>query len=587
MNFTFCTKIISQTLLACLFLFAQDCSSRNNDQEISQTLNLRARINPKDFDLPMHLPALLSGNFGELRYNHFHSGLDFKTQGSIGRLVYAVADGWVSRIRISSYGFGYALYIDHPNGFTTVYGHLSGYAFPIDSFAKKMQYGNEEFELDTMIKRGRIPVKRGQLIAYSGNSGGSVAPHLHFEIRDTKTEETIDPLLWFSGRIKDNVAPRFQMIALYPVKGEGILNSGIQKATVSTVKLSNGTWALNGKLPTAWGKIGFGLKAYDFMSQTSNNYGVSLIRLFQENEEIFRQDLSHFSFAQTRYINALTDYEAWLKNDVYIMKSFLEPGNRLKVYPLAKNEGYININEEKIYHFRYELEDRAGNISEIHFDIQGEKRAIPKVPASNNPMNLWYPNHFIRKDIELFIPAGTLYNNIDFQYSQEPATKGYSDIYKLHNIYTPLHQAIQVQIRIQKDILSNKKSYYLAKQDKYGHYQYAGGAYSKGMILANIREFGNYIVLADSISPKITGLNLENSIKNHIFRIRIIDNLSGIQSWRGTIDGSWVLFEYDYKTATLKYKFDDHLKKGKKHILLLLVKDACENESCFEYQFYY
>jgi len=535
----------------------------------------------------MHIPALLSGNFGELRYNHFHSGLDFKTQGSIGRPVYAAANGWVSRIRISAFGFGFAIYIDHPNGFTTVYGHLSGYAFPIDSFAKKMQYGNEEFELDTIIKRGKIPVKRGQFIAYSGNSGGSVAPHLHFEIRDTKTEETIDPLLWFSDRIKDNVAPRFQMIALYPVKGEGILSSGIQKATVSTVKLSNGTWALNSKLPTVWGKIGFGLKAYDFMSQTSNNYGVSLIRLFQGNEEIFRQDLSHFSFAQTKYINALTDYEAWLKNDIYIMKSFLEPGNRLNVYPLAKNGGYININEEKIYHFRYELEDRAGNISEIHFDIQGEKRAIPKVPASNNLMNLWYPNHFIRKDIELSIPTGTLYNNIDFQYSQEPANKGYSDVYELHNIYTPLHQAIQVRVRIQKDILSNKKFYYLAKQDKDGHFLYVGGTYSKGMIQANIREFGNYIVLADSISPKITGQNLENSIKNHIFRIRIIDNLSGIQSWRGKIDGSWVLFEYDYKTATLKYKFDDRLKKGKKHILLLLVKDACENESRFEYQFYY
>jgi len=587
MIFILSPKLFFYYLLASLFLNTQVGFSQTFKKILTNTSYIEVSgINPNDFDLPMHIPALLSGNFGELRNNHFHSGLDFKTQGGIGRPVYAPADGWVSRIRISAYGFGYALYVDHPNGFTTVYGHLSRYSLPIDSYAKELQYKNEQFELDTIIKRGKIPVKRGQIIAYSGNSGGSVAPHLHFEIRDTKTEETIDPLIWFSNRLRDNIAPRCQLIAMYALEDEGVMSSGANRATISTTEKAKGTWSLIGKAPTAWGKIGLGLKAYDYMNQTSNTYGVCLIRLFLENEEIFRQDLSHFSFAQTRYINSLTDYEAWLKNDIFIMKSFLDPGNKLNVYPLIKNRGYINIDEEKIYHFRYELRDRAGNISEIRFDIQGKKQAIPKARQGNNPMNLWFPNHFIRKDIELSIPIGTLCKNIDFKYEQE-SSSGYSDIYKLHNIYTPLYQAIPVLIRIQKDILPNKKSYYLAKQDKYGHYKYSGGTYSKGMIQANIREFGNYTVMADTVSPKITGINLENAVKNRLFRIRIYDYLSGIQSWRGTIDGVWVLFEYDYKTATLTYKFDNRLTKEKNHKLILNVKDACGNENCLEYQFYY
>lgn len=545
------------------------------------------RISPADFDLPMHLTPFLSGNFAELRNNHFHSGLDFKTLKGVGYHVYAAADGWISRIRISNYGFGYALYIDHPNGFTTVYGHLQKYAGPIAKFAKEAQYSIEQFELDTLLRSNQIPVRRSQLIAYSGNAGSSAAPHLHFEIRDTKTEETIDPLLWFTNRIKDSTPPRFQKIALYAVENEGVLSTGATKATVGIIKTATGNQGLSSKFPAAWGKIGLGLNAYDYMDQTSNLYGVCSISLFQEEEEIFHQDFSRFSFSQTRYVNSLTDYEAWQKSRTWIMKSFLDPENRLHVYTVAKNRGYINIDEEKIYHFRYKLTDRAGNSSELRFEVQGKKKEIPLVPPGKNQMESWKPNHFASIDAELTIPAGYLYRNIDFQYQQKPST-GYSDIYVLHNPWTPLHEAVPVILRIQKDDLNNKKAYYLARQTPYGTFQYIGGTYVKGMIQAKIREFGNYKVMADTIPPKITGINLENAIKNRLFRIRITDAASGIKSWRGTIDGAWVLFEFDGKTSQLKYQFDDsRLTKGKEHTLVLTVEDACGNESCFEHPFYY
>jgi len=588
MTFLLRIKLLKILLLSGFILFAKTTSALSTPEKISSTPYLEAyRINPEAFELPMKIKPYLSGNFAELRNNHLHSGLDFKTNLSIGIPVYAIADGWISRIRISAYGFGYALYIDHPNGFTTVYGHLNGYISLIDSFAKNAQYKREQFELDTMLKRGQIPVKKNQIIAYSGNSGGSAAPHLHFEIRDTKTEETIDPLLWYNGRIQDKTAPRFQRLVFYAMDGEGICSSGLEKTLISTVKSANGIWNLNGKTPTAWGKIGLGLSAYDFMDGTNNQYGVSNIRLYLEEEEIFNQDFSRFAFSQTRYVNSLTDYEAWRKNRIWIIKSFLEPENRLNVYLTSKNRGYVQINEEKIYHLKYIIQDRAGNTSEIRFNVQGLKAKIPVAKIENNRMESWLPNRFNCKDLELTIPAGYLFKSINFNY-QQLSSNSFSDIYILQDTRTPLFQSVPVKFRIQKDNLSNKSAYYVARQDDYGHYQYVGGTWSDGMIQANIREFGKFTVMADTIPPKIVGLNLENAVKNRLFRIRISDNASGIKSWRATIDGNWALFEMDGKTALLKYKIDDNrLIKGKNHILLLVVKDACGNESRFEHQFYY
>jgi len=585
--FSYSPKLFFCFLFSGLLSCEQSATPQSAKETSKSPLIEAGRVSPGEFDLPLHLTPYLSGNFAELRNNHFHSGLDFKTLKGVGYPVYAVADGWVSRIRVSNYGFGYAIYIDHPNGFTTVYGHLQKYASPIDLFTKDAQYKIEQFELDTLLKPGVIPVKRGQLIAYSGNTGSSAAPHLHFEIRDTKTEDPIDPLLWYSNRIKDNIAPSFQKIALYAIEGEGFLSNGLPKSTITTFKSSQGIWALSGKLPTAWGKVGLGLNAYDHMSQTSNIYGVCSIILYQEDEEIFHQDLSRFSFSQTHYINSLTDYEAWQKNRTWIMKSFLDPENHLNVYLTAKDRGYININEEKTYHFRYELIDRTGNRSEIRFEIQGKKKEIPAIDKGKYYFESWITNRFQSNDAELTIPANSLYKNLDFQFAQKTTTS-YSDLYLLHNSWTPLHQPIPGSFRIQKDDLSNKEAYYLARQNNYGQFQYIGGTYSNGMIHANIREFGNYKVMADTVPPKIVGISLENAVKNRLIRIRISDSASGIKSWRGTIDGAWVLFEFDCKTSQIKYKFDDsRLNKGKEHNLLLEVQDACGNQSRLEKTFYY
>ena len=565
-------------LLAGLFLIGQPSIGQSLARQKTPTSYLEPnRVAPDVFDLPMKIEPVIAGGFAELRVNHLHSGIDFKTQKSVGIPIYAPADGWVSRIRISSFGFGYALYLNHANGFTTVYGHLQRYAESIANMALNMQYNRESFELDTLLPVRRIPVRKGQLIAYSGNSGLSAAPHLHFEIRDTKTEETLDPLLWFSNRMKDNIAPKPYKIALYAMEGEGALSTGETKVIVPVLKNKKGEW-VTGTLPSAWGKIGIGLNAYDFMDNTTNQYGVCSIRLFVEEELVFQQDLSRFNFDETRYVNSLVDFETMKLNHTWMMKSFVDPGNHLKVYPTLKNWGYIIINEQKKYSFRYELTDRAGNSTVFRFSVQGQKRNIPQKAYTGRKLIFWVPNCIGNNDYKLEIPAGALYRTLDFQFKQLPDT-GYSDVFKIHNPLTPLQQPIQGRFRIHKDILADKRHYYLANVADHGLTSYVASTYVNGWMEADLKVFGTYKVLSDTILPKISVPTIERIAKNDVIRIRIADNASGIHSWRGSIDGKWALFALDGKTGWLSCVLDSsRVVSNRKHELSLSVRDACGNE---------
>jgi len=572
-------RFVHSVLLAGLLVIGQSSVSQSFVRQKTPTSYIEpSRVASDAFDLPMQIKPELAGGFAELRVNHLHSGVDFKTQRSVGIPIYAPADGWVSRIRISSLGFGYALYLGHDNGFTTVYGHLQGYAEPIATTATMMQYKRENFELDTLLAVRRIPVRKGQLIAYSGNSGLSAAPHLHFEIRDTPTEETLDPLLWYSDRIEDNLPPKPYKLAVYAIDGEGALSTGNLKSIVPVSKNKKGEW-VTGTLPSAWGKIGLGLNAYDYMDNNANPYGVCSIRLFLGEELIFQQDLSRFNFEQTRYANSMIDYETVQRNHTWIMKSFVDPGNRLNVYPTLKDWGYIRINEQKLYSFRYELMDRAGNSTTFSFAIQGQKRAIRPKVFTGRKLIFWVPNYITNNDLKLEIPAGALYRTLDFQYEQLPDT-GYSDVFKVHDGFTPLQQPIQARFRIYKDILAEKRLYYLAKVAENGLIRFVPSNYENGWMVADLKDFGTYKVLSDTILPKISDANLERIVKNDVIRIRIADNASGIKSWRGSIDGKWALFALDGKSGWLTCVLDSNrVASNREHELRLTVEDACGNEN--------
>ena len=538
-------------------------------------------IRAQELRQPLDIPLLLSGNFGELRSNHFHSGIDFKTQGVIGKPVYAVMDGYVSRIYISPWGFGYALYLNHPNGTTTVYGHIQDFSPKIAQYAKNKQYEQESFNLNAFLEPDEIPVKKGELVAYSGNRGSSGGPHLHFEIRDTKTEETIDALDYFKEKMTDTRPPKIQGVLVCPVNGKGAVNGSNRKLALKTVT-ANGKVSLSGKID-AWGEIGLAIKANDYMDNTTNVYGVKNITLSLDGKVIFQSNLDRFAFDETRYINSLVDYQELKDRRSSYVRSFVEPGNRLR-FIKSVDRGIINIDKPKTYLLTYNLSDEFGNSTRLDIRIEGKKQPIAKPETEHGELFHWAKeNKFGAKGIRFTIPKGNLYDDFYFHYSVIENNGALADTHVLHDRPVPIHKSAQLSLRVQNDTLDNKKQYGIARS-RGGQLSWVGGTYSKGWVDADIREFGNYTITQDTKAPVITPLNSGTWISKRAINFRLSDNMSGIDTYRGEIDGQYVLFEMDNRSV-ITYKFDkERLKRGK-HTLKLKANDAAGNEADYTYSF--
>ena len=352
---------------------------------------------------PFDFPILLSGNFGELRSNHFHSGIDFKTQGVEGKPVHTVQEGYVSRISVSPWGYGNGLYITHPDGTTTVYGHLQKFSKKIANYVKEQQYAQESFNVNLFLTPDLLPVEKNEVVALSGNTGSSGGPHLHFEIRDTETEEVMDPLDYFSDRITDTRPPKIQGIQIVPIEGKGVVNGKSKKLEIKPVTAKNGKQTITGKIE-AWGEIGLAVKAYDYMDNTTNIYGVREITLTADSQVIFHSNLDKFAFDETRYLNTFTDYEEWKDHRSFYMRSFIEPGNRLRFLE-SVNRGILRIDEPRTYHLTYTLADAFGNATRLSIWIEGKKQEIPQIDTTHTELFHWgSENRFGAKGIRLVMP---------------------------------------------------------------------------------------------------------------------------------------------------------------------------------------
>lgn len=532
---------------------------------------------------PMDIPLYISGNFGEFRSNHFHSGIDFKTQGVVGKPVYAVYDGYISRVLVSPWGFGKALYMTHPNGTTTVYGHIKAFSKEVEAYIREQQYKKESFSVDLILPPNLFPARKGELIALSGNEGSSGGPHLHFEVRDTETEETMDPVLFYKDKIKDTRAPHLQGLMVYPLE-KGIVNGKIQKQPIKLITAKSDKQTIAGKIE-AWGEIGFAIKACDYMNETANIYGVKEVILTTDNEVIFHSKLNRYAFPETRYINSLTDYEEWKQHRVSFLKSFVDPGNKLRFID-SKNRGILKINEERTYRLSYLLRDAYGNSTTFSFEVEGKKQNIPKIkkPEETEAFSWSGDNHFGAKGVRLFIPRGNLYTSFNFSYSVNEDSNALSATHTLHNPLVPLHGYCELSIKLQQDTLENKKQYGMVFINK-GHRTWIGGTYRKGWVDANIRELGTYTLMQDTVLPKIIPVNPRQWVSKQAIAIRIADNLSGMDSYRGEIDGKFALFEFNGNRGLVTYKFDPKRLSRGKHTLTFKVTDACGNTSEYQNKF--
>lgn len=544
---------------------------------------------PRDFfRSPLDIPLFLSGNFGEIRTNHFHSGLDIKTQGVENKPVYAPADGYVSRIKIQAGGYGKALYITHANGYTTVYGHLNSYAENIATYLKEQQYKKESFEIELFPDSNLFRVKKGEAIAYTGNTGSSGGPHLHFEIRDTKTENVYNPL-FFGFDVKDKTPPSITSLAVYTFDENA--RKGAQTRKVYTVTKTEGKYVVNGGKPLpASGITGFGLEVYDQLDGADNKNGAYSIELLKDSSRIYFHAIDEMQFHLTRFINSHIDYEEKKANSNTIQKSFVEPGNQLKIYETKISAGKTLIEEGKKYNFRYSVKDVAGNTSILEFAVEGTKPSLPLLPDSLAAKAFYFDsvNIFKASGIELQMPDFALYRDIDFMYSSKTKTKQtYSAIHNIHRNTEPLQRDYTLSITPDSVPENIKDKLLIVSFNSNNNPISEGGKFENGTVNTKTKSFGSFAVMADTTAPKITPQNITRDgdlSAAKTIQVKISDNLSGIAYYRGSIDGKWILMEYDAKNNLLTYTFDPAVPKGKRWFELT-VSDGKQNTANYEAPF--
>jgi hypothetical protein len=542
---------------------------------------------------PLKIPLSLSASFGELRSDHFHSGIDIKTQGVTGKEVVASDDGYIYLLLVSPVGFGRAVFIRHPTGYSTVYGHLDSYSPEIEAYVKAKQYENKSFAVTIYPPMERFRISRGEIIGFSGNSGSSSGPHLHYEVRKSDGEKPVNPLIFNFG-IEDNLKPVIERLAIYTASAGTVIN-GRRGNLYLNISGSDGNYSLADDTRISInGLAGFGITSYDYMNNTANRFGINSLELQIDSITWFSYQINEFSFSETRYINAHIDYEAAQKNNIEIEKTFVLPNDKLSLYKNFMNNGLYEFNDNKSHAVKIIVKDGTNNTSVLSFTVRPE---VPEAtPASTGQdssirrMPFGKSNLFASEGIKISIPEGALYDTLNFRYSKSDGNRNLlSDIHHLNNRFTPLQKAIGLSIRPDSIPPGKSSKLLIIKLDDRMNQNAIGGTFSDGYVNSDVTSFGNFAVTIDTIPPAIEVNGLADGINisdRKEIRVKIRDNLSGIKAYTGVIDGKWALFEYDPKNELLVYKLDpERITQGSNHKLTLTVTDNCKNSTSISREF--
>ena len=540
----------------------------------AQTLSGFAQRNDTLFVAPFDFPLLLSGNFGELRTDHFHSGVDFKTQGVVGKPIRCVADGYICRASVTPGGYGKALYVMHDNGYMTVYAHLDRFPDGIDKRIRDYQYKNEVFRANLWFSPNEYRVKQGDFLAYAGNSGYSFGPHLHFEIRDAKGNELYDPMAFYKDKLVDTRSPRIHAISLYAERGRGVLGNSSTSCVYEVV---------GDTLPVAveaWGNIAFGVRALDYMDGTSNKYGIRKIELFVDGEKYFSSTMDNFSFDEDLFINSWIDYGRMYNDGEWFQKLFVAENNTLRLLNANKNRGWLSVDEERNYNIECRLSDYHGNSTVCSFVVKGKRKDIPSPPTYTHALYCKANNRIEHIGMRLCVPAGALFDDAFLNvrlYEGEGITWRYS----LTDTVYPMLKGSKISFWVGRNLPVDKSKLYVRHIEP-DDTSSVGGVYANGWITANITTLDCYEVAVDTIAPVLLPEKETQWMQNGMIMLSLDEKETSLKSFKGTLDGKFILFEYNSKNKVFTLDLKKERVKPGVHRLRFVAIDQCGNEAVFE-----
>lgn len=548
------------------------------------------KLDPAYYDYPLrNVAGYYSANFGEMRPNHFHAGTDFKTDGVEGKPVVAVADGYVSRVSQSPTGYGLALYVTHPNGTTSVYGHLSRFRKDIADFVFSERHRLKQSRVDLYCQADQFPVKRGEEIARSGNTGSSQGPHLHFEIRDAKTQKTLNIISQGIVTPKDDISPYIMKVHYVEVDTVRGVPCHSKLATYAVHKADANTYRTAQKSPIKVGRKGyFIVETSDRKNDVANTYGVYNMVAKLDGKAIFEYRNDGFPFDLSRYCNAVSHYPIQRRSRNEVMRAAMLQGGTKYFYPTLVNRGVVTTAEGEERKMEFVITDDCGNTSTLAFDIVGKSNdACFKGEVAENAIIVEYNRDFAHKvdDIlSVVIAKGSLYESIaldiersDVAIKADSTIKVLSPAYRIHDDNTPLHKSIGLVFT--QDVEERLQPYtVMASVSSGGYLYYSGGRYRHNRLTARTSSFGTFCLVADMTPPTIRPQFEDGQDCRGRDRIafRLSDNFSGVSSYNVYIDGKWVAIDYARSRAWVNLKAEG-ISGGKSHNIEIVVKDACGN----------
>lgn len=578
---------------------------------------------PRDyFRDPLAIPMSLAANFGELRPNHYHMGLDIRTQHRENLPVLAAADGYVARVSVEPAGFGQAIYINHPNGYTTVYGHLSRFFPALAAYVQDQQYRRQSWQVSLEIPPGLFPVKKGDLLAYSGNTGGSQGPHLHFEIRRTAGDINLNPLL-FGLPVPDNTPPTLLRLAWYdrnqgiyeqsphilPIRRDAAAHpfAAALRSAAAAHSSAVAAWSpMPSLLTVPTTRVSFALSAFDTQSGSANPNGIYEATLFVDDGPVIGFQMNNISYDNTRNINAHIDYRTRETGGPFLQQLFFLQGYPApSIYRPAGADGVVRLDDDRVHTIRIEVKDTYGNVSNLRFRIkyQSPATAAPSLQSVGKKFYAGMVDGLETADYAFYLGERSLYDSafidaatVGYPGSGLSLPGGVSAVQAIGAAWIPLLDPVLVRLHLLRPDATDSLPMPDGRPvpvDKIVMVCFRGvqkdvqrPEWQGDWASARFREFGNYQLVEDREAPVITIPGITDGAplgRTARITVNVRDNLGSLRNFRAELDGAWLCFSNDKGLAYI-YTFDDHCLPGR-HTLRISVEDAAGNKAVKEIHF--